>query len=152
MGATLVILPPFVVSFATFARSPDEGKFPGKGWRNGLGPVRDTIDAARSAQLRAGRRAFIFRGGKRLFPHSNRGCAAQENLKAWRSTARLRDVRHGIWRVGRGAVMGVIFLIGHQWLLGAAAKEKCEHRNEHYEKNLHTPFLPMHRNGNGSKW
>ena len=82
---------------------------------------------------------------ERFFPISNRGYAAQENLIAGRSTALLRYVPHGIWRVGRGAVIGVIFFIGHQWLLGAPTKEKCEHRNENYERNLHTLFLPMHK-------
>jgi hypothetical protein len=49
-------------------------------------------------------------------------------------------------------VTGVVFFIGHQWLLGATAKEKCEHRNENYEKNLHTRFLPMHGTGSSGKW
>jgi hypothetical protein len=48
--------------------------------------------------------------------------------------------------------MGVIFFIGYHWLLGATAKEKCEHRNEKYGKNLHTRFLSMHRIGSTSKW
>lgn len=75
----------------------------------------------------------------------------EENLKTGRSAALLRDVRRGIWRAGRGAVTGVIFFIGYQWLLGATAKKKCIHRNEKHEKNLHTRFLPMHRIGSSGK-
>jgi hypothetical protein len=37
-------------------------------------------------------------------------------------------------------------------LLGATAKEKCGQRNENYEKNLHTRFLPMHGIGSSGKW
>ena len=88
---------------------------------------------------------------ERFFPISNRGYAAQENLIAGRSTALLRYVPHGIWRVGRGAVIGVIFFIGDQGLLDATTKEKCEHRNENYERNLHALFLPMHKIGSNGK-
>ena len=61
-------------------------------------------------------------------------------------------MRHGIWRVGRGAVSGVILFVGNQWLVDTTGKEKSEHRNENHEKNLHTRFLPMHRIGSRRKW
>lgn len=45
----------------------------------------------------------------------------------------------------------VIFFIRHQWLLRTTAQEKSEDRNKNYQKNLHRPFLPMHRIGNRGK-